>query len=338
MLTVIERARRYISKCPPAISGQRGHNKTFHVAGCLVQEFGLGDADALALLREWNANCVPPWSEPELVHKINSARKAPHKEPRGYLLRNGLASGADRPLPIPSPKAATPPVNPIEATELFLKGFRCGEAELIKASPVFLGDDPRVGGAILIDALYLPGELVNFVTEFTVATDETGKEKARPTGMGVTLERDLLVARFLTDGPDSGEGGAWLRMNPLDGHGIADVNVTAFRFALLESDELPVELQLSLFAKLPLPVAALIKSGGTSIHAWAKVDAPDQDDYRATVAGMLAILAKFGLDQKNKNPSRLSRLPGARREIGAVGDGLQRLLYLNPNPEGKAIL
>jgi len=34
----------------------------------------------------------------------------------------------------------------------------------------------------------------------------------------------------------------------------------------------------------------------------------------------------------------LSRLPGVQRHIGATGDGRQRLLYLNPTPEQKAIL
>jgi hypothetical protein len=68
------------------------------------------------------------------------------------------------------------------------------------------------------------------------------------------------------------------------------------------------------------------------------VDARDAVEYRAIVARMLELLARFGIDGKNKNPSRLSRLPGARREIGAAGDGVQRLLYLNPNPGERGIL
>ena len=41
MLTIIERARRYAAKCPIAISGQRGHDVTFHVAAVLWNGFGL---------------------------------------------------------------------------------------------------------------------------------------------------------------------------------------------------------------------------------------------------------------------------------------------------------
>ena len=336
-LPVVERARRYIAKCPPAISGQGGHDATFHVASCLVHGFALGEPDALALLSEYNRGCVPPWSERELRHKIESASKASHSDARGCLLGAGVAPGPQRRLAARSPPPAKP-VSPAAAAERFLKGFRCGEAELFGASPVAISDDPRFDGALLVGALYAPGELINFVTDFETATEKIGEVKARPVGRGVTLGRDALVARFGKDGSDSDRGGAWLRMNPVDGRGVADVNVTAFRFALLESDRLPVELQLSLFTKLPVPVAAVLGSGGRSVHAWVKVDARDADEYRATVAQMLELLSRFGVDGKNKNPSRLSRLPGARREIGAAGDGFQRLLYLNPKPDGRSIL
>jgi hypothetical protein len=127
-------------------------------------------------------------------------------------------------------------------------------------------------------------------------------------------------------------------MNPVDGNGIADANVTAFRFALVESDTLSLDLQLALFARLPVPVAAILSSGGCSYHAWVRVDAENLGEYRQTVSRLLGLVARFGVDEKNKNPSRLSRLPGAKRVIGAAGDGIQRLLYLNPEPEQRRIL
>jgi len=134
------------------------------------------------------------------------------------------------------------------------------------------------------------------------------------------------------------DAGGWLRMNPVDGQGVADANVTAFRYALLECDQVPLDLRLSLFAHLTLPVAAILTSGGQSVHAWIKVDAPDVDEYRRIVEQMFALLARFGVDSKNKNPSRLSRLPGVQRIIGAQGDGRQRLLYLDPDPVKRRIL
>jgi hypothetical protein len=330
---VIERARRYVAKCPPAISGQAGHDATFHVACVLVNGFALGEPEALALLREYNAGCQPPWSEPELVHKVASATSAQHKEPRGYLL--GEQSGQCRMEKTALPRVA---VNPVAVTEKYLDGFRCTELDLADASPVRSDGEWKYDGAVIIGALYQPGEQINFVTDFEPTPERNGKSKARPKGCGLTIERDQIVARFKENGTDSSEAGGWLRMNPLDGQGIADANVTAFRFALLESDTLPLDLQLSLFARLPLPVAAILSSGGCSYHAWVRVDAGGLDDYRQTVARLLGFVARFGVDGKNKNPSRLSRLPGAKRVIGAVGDGIQRLLYLNPQPEQRRIL
>jgi hypothetical protein len=81
---VADRARKYLAKIPPAVSGQGGHNATFHAACCLVQGFTLERDAALALLCEWNQSCVPPWTEKELGHKIDDALKLQGE--RGYLL------------------------------------------------------------------------------------------------------------------------------------------------------------------------------------------------------------------------------------------------------------
>ena len=67
---------------------------------------------------------------------------------------------------------------------------------------------------------------------------------------------------------------------------------------------------MPLLAKLPLPIAAILGSGGRSLHAWVRIDAANADEFRGDVSRMLALLAKFGVDAKNKNPSRMSRLPG----------------------------
>jgi hypothetical protein len=104
MVSMIERARRYLAKRPPSISGQGGHNAAFHVAAVLVHGFALSEGDALRLMREWNTQCVPPWSEGELVHKIKSARNAKHSEPQGYLLGNdagGERAGTRNPIQMP---------------------------------------------------------------------------------------------------------------------------------------------------------------------------------------------------------------------------------------------
>ena len=80
---VVERARKYIARMPVAVSGQGGHNAAFHVACVLLLGFGLHEANAWALLCEWNQVCQPPWSERELRHKLDSAAKQPGE--RNYL-------------------------------------------------------------------------------------------------------------------------------------------------------------------------------------------------------------------------------------------------------------
>lgn len=88
-LTLIERARAYVSKMPAAVSGQNGHVATFHVACVLVQGFGLTPSQAMPLLEEYNERCEPPWTERELEHKLDGADKAfaRQQKSRGYLAK-----------------------------------------------------------------------------------------------------------------------------------------------------------------------------------------------------------------------------------------------------------
>ncbi len=74
--SVIERARSYLATIEPAVSGQAGHNVTFRAACKLTQGFGLSIEDALPLMQEWNQGCVPPWSDRELMHKLENAAEA----------------------------------------------------------------------------------------------------------------------------------------------------------------------------------------------------------------------------------------------------------------------
>ena len=64
----------YLAKIPAAISGQRGHDQTFHAACVLVKGFGLTVDEARPFLHEWNERCDPPWSAAELEHKLKSRR------------------------------------------------------------------------------------------------------------------------------------------------------------------------------------------------------------------------------------------------------------------------
>ncbi|MGA2870723.1 MAG: hypothetical protein ABSF34_16370, partial [Verrucomicrobiota bacterium] len=274
-----------------------------------------------------NQRCDPVWSERELQHKLEDAFR--HANPRKDFVSRASYSQF--------PRKAKVKIDPATVVEKFLQGFRCDEVDLWEASPMRPPDDWTQDAVVLLENLYLPGEQINYVTSYKLSTKANGAIKAAPFGIGATDERDMLITRWRELMPQSKAGG-WLRMNPMDGRGGADVNVTAFRFALIECDAIPVELQMPLLAKLPLPVAAILSSGGRSLHAWVRINAANAEDFRHGVSRILALLAKFGVDTANKNPARMSRLPGVVRQIGAEGDGRQRLFYLNARPIQKAIL
>jgi hypothetical protein len=109
--------------------------------------------------------------------------------------------------------------------------------------------------------------------------------------------------------------GAWVRFNPLDGQGVKDSNVTDFRFALVESDAMPIEDQRAIYEQLELPVAVMVHSGNKSLHAIVRIDADSLSEYRRRVDLLYEVCEKNGLpiDRQNRNPSRLSRLPGVMR-------------------------
>lgn len=116
-------------------------------------------------------------------------------------------------------------------------------------------------------------------------------------------------------GDYSEDVGAWIRFNPLDGKGIRNENVTEFRYALVESDSVDIEKQNAILRELELPIACLVHSGNKSLHAIVRVDAADYPEYRKRVDYLYAVCKKNGLDidTQNRNPSRLSRMPGVVR-------------------------
>lgn len=122
------------------------------------------------------------------------------------------------------------------------------------------------------------------------------------------------------------DGGAWIRFNPLDGKGVRNENVTDYRFALVESDSMELEKQNAVLRELELPIAVLMYSGGKSLHAIVRIEAADYTEYRKRVDYLYDICKKNGIeiDTQNRNPSRLSRMPGIIR-----GDRKQYIIDTN---------
>ena len=111
------------------------------------------------------------------------------------------------------------------------------------------------------------------------------------------------------------EAGAWIRFNPLDGKGVKNENVTEFRYALVESDDMPIDQQHAIYSELELPIACLVHSGKKSLHAIVRIEAGNYEEYRKRVDYLYNVCKKNGLkvDNQNRNPSRLSRMPGIVR-------------------------
>lgn len=180
--------------------------------------------------------------------------------------------------------------------------------------------DPVKDFKTYLETLFAPHEVVGFVTG-DVWQDKEGRWVP---SKGVFYKTAGELIKSLDKYPDDlgatiGDWkpnvGAWIRFNPLDGQGVKNENVTRFSYALVESDTLPIAEQDVLFRKLELPIAVLVHSGGKSLHAIVRVDAADYEEYRKRVEFLYDFLEKNGvtIDKQNRNPSRLSRLPGATR-------------------------
>ena len=171
-----------------------------------------------------------------------------------------------------------------------------------------------------LETLFEPSENVGYVVKSF--KDESGKMK--PAGAG---NYDRTAGQLIEDlnvcegdlgavlGDYNAECGAWIRFNPLDGNGVKNANVTEFRYALVESDNISIERQNAIIRDLQLPVTIMVHSGKKSLHAIVKIEAANYDEYRKRVDFLYEICRKNGLepDTANRNPSRLSRMPGVMR-------------------------
>lgn len=189
-----------------------------------------------------------------------------------------------------------------------------------------------------VKALFDDDEIVSYTTKSF--KDKDGKFKPIEEGLhiyaGDMVKRlkqygriDLAIGSqtISSDEDDSPlSGGAWIRFNPMNGNGAKNSDVTSYRYTLIESDKMSVSKQIAMIRALELPVAALVYSGGKSVHAIVHVDADTFKEYQQRVQFIYEICEKngFKVDTQNKNPSRLSRMPGEYR-----GDKKQFLIATN---------
>lgn len=171
-----------------------------------------------------------------------------------------------------------------------------------------------------LSAVFEPEEKVCYVT--TASQDDDGKWKPYGGSASRTCKELLDALKVKSEDPitdtfgtTNRDAGVWICFNPMDGEGRRNSDVTNYRYALVESDTQDIDTQYAILQDLKLPIKMLVHSGGKSLHAIVHIGAVDLKQYQERVDYLYTVCRKHGLvvDTQDKNPSRLSRMPGFER-------------------------
>lgn len=310
-MTRIEKYTHALTALPPS-GGGGCHTALLGVAtrGVLV---GVTDEQIFSDLRR-HIRGERTVTDREILDAIARARK------------DSDPSGASRVFtPPPSAK-----VKPEYLQSVIGAGRGIGEPELLERSKIKPDGDAINDGLLLLETLYGPDDVL-FLGERFSTTVRTVRDWIEFIGKNGSRDLPHIIPNPLTGNQHTrADGGLSYR---------CDNAVRAFRFAMVEFDNLSRDDQLAFWAAIPLPVAALIDSGGKSIHGWIKLPASIRTaaDWQRYVENDLyqRLLIPLGVDPACRNEARLSRFPGHYR---ADKGAFQRLLYLDPDPPPGPIL
>jgi len=327
------RVRAYLEKLEPAVSGQHGHDTTFKAACVLVWDFGLSPEEAWPVALEYNARCMPPWSEHDLRRKLLQALNHPgHQKPRGYLLGGPPAYANDWHPHGEWKRPPKPSYQPDKLEQVAAKLPELVDAEYLEARSKFTCWNRSPAGVLA--KLYQPGEKVLIFTDWQ---SQGQKLWIHPGESGKLGTLDQYRQGFKD---------VWFLCNPVDGQyhwnpreekdsRRSEESITSWRHAVIESDEAEPSQWLRVLVQLPLFISAIYESGKRSVHALVRIDADSKAEWDRNVRGeLLPILTTLGADPGALTAVRLTRLPNCQREETGK---LQRLLYLDPEPDGEPI-
>ena len=218
--------------------------------------------------------------------------------------------------PKPKPKAA-----PMTAREFIRRGGEVEEADLWEASPMRIdwGEEWWRDAFALLHALFMPGELV-------FCGDKYGKTVRERDEWCRRWEKGEAVPPFVCVNPLKAGGGMTAGGKPSP---RCDDAVAVFRLAVAEFAGMRLGAQVKFWLGWGLgAVTAITFSGSKSLHAVLRVDAASREEWDREVRGRLFgnHLIPLGCDKTCVNPSRLTRLAGARRED--KGGTVQKLLFI----------
>lgn len=138
----------------------------------------------------------------------------------------------------------------------------------------------------------------------------------------------------------------YITVNPIEeGTSRRQDNVTHFKYSVLEFDTISLDEQWSVLNAVDLPYEAIIFTGGKSLHAWIRIDAPDIETYKKRTRLIGKMFEDFGYTKKNGNKVDTAvlydcaswvRCPGVSREAIKSGDehttGVeQKVLWTEPS-------
>jgi len=179
--------------------------------------------------------------------------------------------------------------------------------------------------------MYKKGDMIRVVTE---EFDEE-KKTFHVQSAGAIREFDFWIRRIQEHGRlnhgDPG-GGMLASINPVSASaetGAKAIDVTDFRYALIEFDDIPIEDQKRILVESNVPCQVVVHSGNRSIHAAIPVMAKDAREYEEKINILYGVFEEYGVDMQNKMPNRSIRIGGQLR------GGVEQFL-LNEKPIGAA--
>lgn len=266
-------------------------NNTVFQYGVSLKKQRVSEAEIARMLKEANeSRCDPPMEASEVSQIIRNV----------VSLHSGHPIGTGK-----SPSALTPLDSSLPPTEQ---------------------------AARQIESCFATEDIVTLITKF----GRNPEGKPIPNGKPVSIPACTLINKLRNADsldevfPDyDREAGILFYINPMKINGRKNEDVTVFRTALIEYDDISKKEQVERLLDSGLPILSITDSGNKSVHALVRVDADNVSSYTKKVGKLhKALEKKYGspCDVATKNPARLSRLAGAQRK-----DGVQQLLYTEVN-------
>lgn len=277
----------------PVTIAEGGRNKALYYFGVRLKKEHQSPSTITDLMLQANkTHCNPPMEDDEI----------------NRIIRNVLNLGSNKPL----------------GTERKGKPLQKVPADLSTAEQATLQ----------LEALFAADDFITFNTCFQKSPEGKWLPNGKPVSkMAFQIIDELHNANSLEEVfPEyNSQAGILFCVNPTEYGQRKSADVTAFRNALIEYDDISKEEQIERLLDSGLPILSMTDSGNKSVHTIVRVDASNAKDYKRKVVELhRALEAKYGspCDSANKNPSRMTRLAGATR-----GNNVQSLLYTEVNAD-----